>query len=183
MNKKNKISIIDIIIFLSSGLVTVVLISTYAIFIFLILLIMPVFYNDVQDYQTCLDKHYYKEDISHFPKIIPEGAKDVRLRCFPCTSKGGQGSILLKYKADKNYIESELKKYEFINPDEPIGTPQKIYNMPSKFVGINPEDMTYYPIKTPSNESANERGYFPYYSGIGVSKNMDYILYYEIVPD
>ena len=181
MKNKYKFSLVDkLLIF---GLVASFVIMMGAIFIFFIALFMPLFYDDVQDYSTCLEEHYYKEGISHFPKTIPEYAKDVRLRCFPCTSAGGQGSILLKYKADKNYIESELKKHEYINPDDPIGAPQKIYSMPSKFIGIDPEDMTYYPIKNPSNESANERGYFPYYSGIGVSKNMDYILYYEIVPD
>ena len=181
MKNKYKFSLVDkLLIF---GLVASFVIMMGAIFIFFIALFMPLFYDDVQDYPTCLEKNYYKEDIKHFPKTIPEKAEEIEFYCLPALYERDGSLIMLKYKADKNYIESELKKHEYVNSDDPIGAPQKIYNMHPELVGLEDKDITYYALKTKENEYEQKSGYFPYFSGIGVSKDMDYILYYAINPD
>lgn len=178
MKNKYKFSLVDkLLIF---GLVSPFVIIICAIFIFLIALFM---HDDVQDYPTCLEKNYYKENIKHFPKTIPEKAEEIEFYCFPALYERDGSLIMLKYKADKNYIESELKKHEFLNSDEPIGSIQKTYNMHPELVGLEAKDITYYALKTEDNEYAQERGYFPHYTGIGVSNDMNYILYYTITPD
>ena len=137
-------------------------------------------YKNAKDYEKCVERKYEQVNINHFPKVIPDKSKEVKLYC---DTSSWDGIIMLKYKADKNYIESELKKHEFLNSDEPIGSIQKTYNMHPELVGLEAKDITYYALKTEDNEYAQERGYFPHYTGIGVSNDMNYILYYTITPD
>ena len=54
--------------------------------------------------------------------------------------------------------------------------------MPSEVVKINPENLTYYILDAKDNFNEDDR-YFPYFTGIGVDKNYEYILYYYIKPD
>ena len=140
-------------------------------------------YTNIKDYQKCLDEHYYKEEVSHFPKTILEDDQEVKFYCYPAKDYYSTGVILLKHKADKNYIEAELKRHEYLNADEPIGTPQKVRYIPTEKIGINQDDLTFYVLNTKFNKKMYEDGGFPYESGIGVSKNMDYILYYVYFPD
>ena len=140
-------------------------------------------YTDIKDYQKCLDEHYYKDDVSHFPKTIPDDTKEAEFYCHPAKYDYSNGLILLKFNADKNYIESELKIHEYLNADVPVGTPQKVRYVPTKEIGINQNDLTFYVLNTKFNKNMYENGMFPYATGIGVSKNMDYILYYFYFPD
>ena len=179
MKKEN--SGIKILLIFMLSVITIILLFVDLAF-FIIGGLTPIIYVEPKDYQKCLEENYFKEDIAHFPKIIPAEAQEVRLYCKPSAYDLDDELVLLRYKTDKNHIKSELKKYEFINPDEPIGTPQKIYNMHPEFAGISPRVLTYYVIKNLDNERVQRAGFFPYYSGIGVSKDMDYILYYAVRP-
>ena len=139
-------------------------------------------YRNIKDYKICLNKNYYQADVAHFPMVIPSDAREIKFYCIPADYEHSAGLILLKFKIDENYIEKELKNYEFLNSDDKVGTPQNIYNMPSKYVGIKSEDLTYYVLRNKNNESVKNE-YFPYFSGIGISKDKNTILYYSIRPD
>ena len=139
-------------------------------------------YKNIKNYEKCLNETFYKNDITHFPKVIPDNAEEIKFYCIPAKDEYSSGLILLKFEIDDKYIDKELKIHEFINTYDNLGEPQKIYNMPSKFVGIKSEDLTYYIIKNKSNISLKNK-YFPYFSGIGISKDKNKILYYAISPD
>ena len=142
----------------------------------------PTKYTSIRNYEKCLNESFYKNDIAHFPKIIPDDAYNIKLYCIPVKDEYSTGLYLLKFKINDKYIDNELKTHEFLNSYDKLGTPQKIYNMPSKFVGIKPDSLTYYVLKNKSNVSAKYK-YFPYFSGIGISKDKKTILYYSIRPD
>ena len=102
--------------------------------------------------------------------------------CFPSRYEYDGALILLKLKADKKYIENEFHKNKFLNSKTKVGTVQKIYNMPSERVGIEQDQLTYYVLDDKYNYDENGE-YFPYFTGIGIDKNYEYILYYYIRPD
>ena len=179
MKKNQKIAVIVMKVI---GIVVTVAVLLYLAYIFLVVRMLTAapIYKNAKDYEKCVERKYEQVNINHFPKVIPDKSKEVKLYC---DTSSWDGIIMLKYKADKNYIESELKKHEYVNSDDPIGAPQKIYNMHPELVGLEDKDITYYALKTKENEYEQKSGYFPYFSGIGVSKDMDYILYYAINPD
>ena len=53
--------------------------------------------------------------------------------------------------------------------------------MPSELVDTDKNTLTFYVLKTKDNEQLAKE-YFPYFSGIGVDKNINSILYYYIQP-
>ena len=121
-------------------------------------------------------------EIRHFPKSIPDNAKDVQMYCWPGSFERDSELFLLKFKTNQSYVREELKKNKFLNEKTPVGAKQKIYNMPSEFVGINEHELTYYVLNNIGNHNEDSE-YFPYYTGIGVDKSLNTILYYYIAPD
>lgn len=157
------------------------------IFVFLVFLLL-IFYifsnyapdehldtNDTNEYELCLKSVKNPEDILHFPKRIPENISETKFYCFSSDYNGE--FVFLKFKADKNYINKELKKHKFLNTDE--NTP--IYNMPSETVGIKNTDLIYHIIDNKDNREVYPE-YFPYFTGIGTDKNNECIFYYYINP-
>ncbi len=135
-------------------------------------------YEDIKDYNKIARKIQKENDISHFPKTIPETAEDPQLWGYLGDLKGEV--FILKFGADKEFIQKELKKHKFLNANTPIGTKQKIYFMYTDDGRITSDGYTFYVLDKEGNYNENEK-YFPYYSGIAVDKNMSHILYYHIV--
>ena len=118
-----------------------------------------------------------KNKITHFPKVIPSNAKKVKMYCY--TSDFNGEIFLLEFKIDKNYIEQELLKHKFVNIPK-TGEMQAIYHF-YEGNGIKHDGYMFYVIDDEENREYSAK-YFPYFSGIGVNKNMDYILYYFFYP-
>ena len=140
----------------------------------------PSEYTDPKDYLIIKEKIEKQDEIRHFPAQIPENATEVAMYGRTDMPYNGE-TFVLEFKIDRPYIEKELKKYDFWNKKDKIGTKRKIYHMPKPREDFNADDYTYYVIK----ELENERGYkefFPYYNGIGVDGNKNKILYYHIYP-
>lgn len=175
LNRIFKIILIALIVLI----IMFVLFIAFAIFSFFK---DSIIYKNINDYDKCIKSEYYQESISHFPNTIPENIKEANLYCFPSRYEYDGALILLKLKADKKYIENEFHKNKFLNSKTKVGTVQKIYNMPSERVGIEQDQLTYYVLDDKSNYDENGE-YFPYFTGIGIDKNYEYILYYYIKPD
>ena len=136
-------------------------------------------YTNPNKYLQAIKAIKHQEKISHFPKTIPLNAKKIQMYCY--TSDYNGEVFVLKFKIDKMYIEQELKKHKFLNSDTPIGTPQNIYFVYTDNNRINVDNTTWYVINNEKNKQIY-KDYFPYYSSIGISNNMDYIIYYYIEP-
>lgn len=163
------------------AVIVLIIILLFVVFIIILYILKPKPIQDIEQYNECLYLLQNKDRIKHFPKKINIESENARLYCFPGDYSGYE-FVLLLIKTDKNYIEKELKTYSFLNSDTKIGTEQKIYHMPSETVGIPKEDLTYYVLDDKYNYNEGEM-YFPYYAGIGISKDMNYILYYYINPE
>lgn len=175
MNSKIKLAIK---ILLSAIIGIAIFIALIGIALFLILNAEPV--SKIKDYEKCLDIVLNKDKIRHFPKSIPTGAKSY-LYCYPADYEGQGELVILRLTTDKSYIQKELNSHTFLNSEIPIGTAQNIYNMPTETVGISKEDLTFYVLKNADNKYYYKT-YFPYFTGIGVDKNMENIVYYYIDP-
>lgn len=77
-------------------------------------------YENAEDYNKVAEKIQKKNEISHFPKTIPKTAKEPQIWGYLGDLKGE--IFLLKFGADKEFIQQELKKHKFLNADTPIGT-------------------------------------------------------------
>lgn len=177
MNINNKKRIISITKFLTIFFVGMLVVITCFMFL--------IFVND--NFSTSNPKKYNKainhierqEKISHFPKNIPSNAEDIQFYCYTDSFNGEV--LLLKFKTDKEFVLKELKTYKFINQDTKLGTKQKIYFMPSDKNRIISDNYTFYVIDDKENREYYKQ-YFPYFSGIGVSPDLKYVLYYYINP-
>ena len=136
--------------------------------------------SKITHYEKCLVAVLNKDKIRHFPKSIPTGAKSY-LYCYPADYEGQGELVILRLTTDKSYIQKELNSHTFLNAETKIGTSQKIYFMPTEDVGISNKELTFYVLKDKDNESFYKT-YFPYFTGIGVDKNMENIVYYYIEP-
>ena len=178
MNVKKLLKIILIAL-----LVFIIILGLFAVYVIYSFLEKPTVYEKANDYAECLESEYYQNNIKHFPKAIPDNAQEVNLYCLPSHFEHDGALILLKMKVDKEYIKAELNNHKFLNSKTPVGTVQKIYHMPSETtVGIDRNELTYYVIDDKYNYNEGQE-YFPYFTGIGVDKNYEYILYYYISPD
>ena len=132
-------------------------------------------------YSECLNSAYYKSNIAHFPNEIPSDAKNVKFYCITSDNTYDGELILLKFKTNTDYIKKELSSKSFINSDDKVGTFQNIYNMPLNLIRDDYKKYTYYVISNYENKSVYKE-YFPYYTGIGVDKELKTIMYYYITP-
>ena len=130
--------------------------------------------KNYKKYKRALNVIKEQDMITHFPKAIPNDAKNVKLYCH--TSKYNGETLLLKFKVDESYIEQELKNHKFINTD---GSQQKLYNFYSGN-GIKPDGFIFYVLDNEDNRYKYKE-HFPFFNGIGVDKDNNYILYYYFV--
>ena len=133
-----------------------------------------------EEYNKCIESVQNSDKIAHFPKNITD-TDNANLYCHPGHYKGDGELVILKLKSNKIFIEKELKSHSFLNSNEPIGTKQNIYYMPTEKVGIPNEDLTFYILKNEDNKYYYKQ-YFPYFTGIGIDKNLENIVYYYIEP-
>ena len=175
MNSKIKLALK---ILLSAIIGIAIFIAVTGIALFLILNTEPV--SKIKDYEKCLELVLNKDKIRHFPKAIPTGAKSY-LYCYPADYEGQGELVILRLTTDKSYIQKELNSHTFLNAETKIGTSQEIYFMPTENVEISNKELTFYVLKDKDNE-AFYKTYFPYFTGIGVDKNMENIVYYYIEP-
>ena len=176
LENNKKFSIIFNILFVISSIITFIIYCT--------LILVTIIALSSPKVDTNYDKAYNNikrtEKITHFPKSIPTSAKNIEV--YEYSKKPDNGEVLmLKFKIDKDYINQELKKHEFLNASTKLGTKQEIYNIPQMTKKFNPENYTYYVLKDDENKLFYKK-YFPYFSGIGISKNKDEILYYYFNP-
>lgn len=140
----------------------------------------PTEYTNPEDYQIIKEKMQEQNKIKHFPSEIPEKAIEIYMYGKTDMPHNGE-TFLLEFKIDRLYIEKELKKYDFWNKKDKLGTKRKIYYMPKLRKDFNSDDYTYYVLKEPENERGY-REFFPYFNGIGVDGENNKILYYHIYP-
>ena len=141
----------------------------------------PKIYKNPKDYQVVKEKIVAQDKIKHFPKEIPANATEILMYGYQNTDFYGE-VFLLSFKTDREFIEKELKKYDFWNKNDKIGTKQKIYHMYKITDDFNPEDYTYFLIKDLNSERYYKK-YFPLLNGIGVDGKHNKILYYHIIPE
>ena len=125
----------------------------------------PEFYEEVLTY-------FPEEKVAHFPKHIPQNAKNVEMDADMFSFQGGQ-SIIIKFDADKKYIENELKKHKFKSQETKR---YYVFNTLTNNGRIKIDDFTFYVI-------SGNFGQFGRNYGIGVNKNFDKIIYYYSNPD
>ena len=175
MNSKIKLAL-KILLSIIIGIT--IFIAVIGIALFLIPNTEPV--SKITDYEKCLVAVLNKDKIRHFPKSIPAGVKSY-LYCYPADYEGQGELVILRLTTDKSYIQKELNSHTFLNAETKIGTSQEIYFMPTENVEISNKELTFYVLKDKDNE-AFYKTYFPYFTGIGVDKNMENIVYYYIEP-
>ena len=149
--------------------------------LFIIMLIQsPKPISKITDYKKCLEAVINKDKIRHFPKSIPPEAKSY-LYCYPADYEGQGELVILRLTTDKSYIQKELSVHSFLNAETKIGTSQEIYFMPTENVEISNKELTFFVLRDKDNESFY-KAYFPYFTGIGVDRNLENIVYYYIEP-
>ena len=144
----------------------------------------------IDEEQKCNQvKHYSKaltavnsERTKHFPRKIPDNAKNIELKTSYMSFFGSE-DIYLKFDTDKSYIDKELKKYKYVNVYI-NGKCQKTCKYDHRFYNgnINIDGFTFYIINDRENENLPEH-HFPYHYGIGVNYDKNQIIYYYEDPD
>ena len=74
--------------------------------------------DNIRLYHQALARTYKKERVAHFPRKIPV-AKDKVIFRHKEHPWFGSGEMLLSFKADKQYIDKELAKYNFVKIEGP----------------------------------------------------------------
>ena len=158
--------------------IVVIILFIAGVITYLYITAEPSEYTDPKNYQTIKEKIEKQDKLSHFPNNIPTEAKDIELFGFNSMPYGGE-ALMLSFSANKEYINNELKKYDFVNKNDKIGKEQKLYHVYKMNDKFNEKDYTYFVIKNADNEQAPN--IFPYYNGIGVNKDKTRILYYYMM--
>lgn len=144
-------------------------------------------YQSPNNYKIALNTVWAQKCIEHFPKQIPENAKNVE---FYKTNNNWFGSeaVTLKFEIDKKYIDKELKKYKFQYVENPDKLDMNEYNshrpdaMMTDNNRIKTENFIFYIINDRESEIPHQNG-FPYHYGIAVNDKLNQIIYYYTCPD
>ena len=136
--------------------------------------------TDIDDYNKIMHNVKNPKKIAHFPKDIPNNAKDVKFYYWASNTNGEV--MLLQLKTDKKYITDELNRLEFFNCYDSVGCRQNIYHFPQTKGFLKSHNYTFFVLKNDENESVYKK-YFPYFTGVGVDNNLEHIIYYYIEPD
>ena len=137
-------------------------------------------YSDAKDYNKALKKISWQEKVAHFPQVIPSNAQNIQLYQNYGSWFGSEG-ITLKFKADKDYINNEISKYNYVNImylnkyDESL----YIYDDNGR---IKTDECRAYIINDRAHEKL-EGNYFPYTYGFCVNDNTNEIIYFYSNPD
>ena len=125
---------------------------------------------DLKYYSKIL-QYFPQDKIYHFPQKIPNNTKNVQLYSEICNFFGSQ-EIVLKFDADKQYIQNELKKYKFKSIEN---TDHYAFStMGGRKIKV--DNFKLYVIN--GNFDMWAKNY-----GIGVNKEFNQILYYYTNPD
>ena len=116
--------------------------------------------------------NFPEERVAHFPKHIPKNATNIEMNADLFSFFGSQGFII-KFGTDKNYINSELKKYKFKSQENPY---HYVFSTLTDNGRIDISDFTFYVISGTLDRFG--RNY-----GIGVNKDFSKIIYYYSNPD
>lgn len=140
-------------------------------------------YTDVKDYNKAKNSICEKDFIKHFPKEIPNNAKDIQLYKSANPFFGSE-KILLVFKIDKKYINDEINK---IKPIKNIGPYSNIKEYKDNYVkGIifnsYSFDQTNFKFYIIGDNSINKSNFHLEY-GIAVNDKTNQILYYYAVLD
>ena len=127
--------------------------------------------GDETKYYTTIIQNFPQDKTIHFPKQIPNEAKNVQLHSSTNYFFGSQ-EIVLKFDTDKQHIEKELKKYKFKSKENT--NHYAFSTMGGEKIKI--EDFTLFVID--GNLSRWAKNY-----GIGVNKEFNQIIYYYTNPD
>lgn len=138
-------------------------------------------YDNPAQYQKAVKTIYSPSRIKHFPKIIPTEAKNVEFNKLN-NSWFGSEAILVKFEIDKQYIDTEIKKYKYISVEKPENYIHIFDAMMTDNSRINIDDFTFFIINDKRNEHPSEH-MFPYHYGIGVNEKLNQIIYYYTCPD
>ena len=156
------------------------LVCGFIMFMLFAMLDADTVFDNPKYYPKALKSISYKNRIAHFPKTIPQNAKDIEL--YKGSSHWfGSEEILLKYTIDKNSIDNEIKKHKYIRTKtaDNGGLP---HSMPTDNGRIKLDGFTFYIINDRENENL-EGHHFPYHYGIGVNNDTNQIIYYYTNPD
>lgn len=134
--------------------------------------------TDIKYYNSAIANCRDKEGIKQFPQKIPDSA-DINFYSYS-SGLGGQ-TIILSYKADKQFIKSEISKpiYEKLSAKDVSFIFSHARGNKHK---ISPNSYTYfYSIK---RDLANkERNFLTGFGGIATDKDLTHIMYYHINPE
>ena len=159
--------IISILAILGQILVSLVIITIVAIFY------EGKVYEDIKDYNKAVDTIWHTNCILHFPKSIPENAKNVRMH--KCAGPiFGSEEMFLAFEADKEYIDSEIKKFKFIKTEGPFSN-KVARSVIFSNLSIDEEGFKFYVI---GDNSTSNTERFPLEYGIAVNHKTNQIIYY-----
>lgn len=127
--------------------------------------------NKVENYEKNFS-HFPAEKIVHFPKCIPQKAKNIQIYSDAITFQGSQ-VFVLKFDIDKTYIKNELTKYKFKYKETPNHYAFWAITNNHK---INTDGFIFYVIDGTLDRYAQNYG-------IAVNKNFSQIIYYYSNPD
>ncbi len=132
--------------------------------------------NEEKAYREALKYITNQSGVKHFPAKIPEDARNIKV--YKDAGYFGSEKIYLKFITNKQYIQNELSKYDFMEVEK---TEDKNRNL--EFLSLSPGDTSLYTynlyiIKKGCNE---RRRCFSY--GIAVNNELNEILYYYSSPD
>lgn len=166
-----------------TGIISTIIIIIQIYFSFATILCCFLFqdirYDNPKDYNKALKAINNSSRIRHFPKKIPNNAKNIILH-MDRSNWFGSETIIVKFDIDKNYIDNELEKYNYIHVDDLEKYLHIMQGMLTNNYEINIDNYNLYIIGDREHEHPNEHMFF-YHYGIAVKDNS--IAYYYTCPD
>ena len=131
--------------------------------------------NQIKHYKLALS-NIDLSNTFHFPREIPKGAKNVKLKAGVAYWSGED--LYLKFDTNKEYIDKELKKYNFIKICDYSKCRDGSINWHNYYDNdIVTTDFTFY-VLGDRMYSGSSKHYAPCHYGIGVNYDTNQILYY-----
>lgn len=135
-------------------------------------------YKNIKYYETEL-KYINKKRIKHFPTKIPVNSENIKFYSYTNSWFGSQ-IFCLGFDIDKNYIEQEIRKNNYINIIKPFDKNIKNYSMQviQNVLNTNLNNYYFYII---GNNTSDKNGHYSMEYGIAIKDNC--IIYYYINTD
>lgn len=134
-------------------------------------------YENPKDYKKAIKRIWVKECIIHFPTGIPKNAKNVLMEQNTNNFFGSE-SFYLQFDIDKEYIEKELEKYNFISK-----TKYSEYKNNHMIIWHNLDDSYIFYLIGDRDTENKGLSSFPYHYGIATNEEKNSVLYYYENPD